>query len=73
MEQIKSLPIDMDTWKQMNYDPLYYVPTNPLDVVAQSTIKFYKHQLIQFDNQLSEENKEIFRNSIITIENLMIK
>ena len=63
MEQIKLLPVDMDTWKLMNYDPLYYV--------ANSAIKFYQNQLVQFDKYLTEENKNILRGSISRIEKLM--
>ena len=63
MEQIKPLPIDIETWKQMNYDPLYYV--------ANSAIKFYQNRLVQFDKYLTEENKNILRGSISRIEKLM--
>ena len=65
MEQIKQLPVDMDTWKVMNYDPLYYV--------ANSTIKFYENRLIELGDNLTDVNKSIFRESINTIEKLMIK
>jgi len=64
MEQIKQLPIDMNTWKQLNYDPLYYV--------ANSAIKFYENRLTELKN-LTEVNKSIFRESISRIEKLMFK
>jgi len=70
MEQVKKLPVDIGTWREMDYDPLYYVP-NPLDIVANSTIKFYENQLVQFDKQLTEDNKNIFKNLISRIENLI--
>lgn len=63
MEQIKSLPIDIDTWKQLNYDPLYYV--------ANSTIKFYENRLTELDKILTEENKNILRGSISRIEKMI--
>lgn len=63
MEQIKSLPIDMDTWKQLNYDPLYYV--------ANSAIKFYENRLTELGDNLTDVNKEILRGSISRIENLI--
>lgn len=69
MEQISKLPIDFETWKQLDYDASYYVPTNPLDVVANSAIKFYKNQLKRLD--LTEENKYIFRESISRIRSLV--
>jgi len=62
MEQIKSLPIDMDTWKQMNYDPLYYV--------ANSAIKFYENRLTELGDNLTDVNKSIFRESISRIEKM---
>ena len=65
LEQIKKLPVDFDTWKQMNYDPLYYVAT--------SAIRFYENRLEQLDNTLTEQNKEILRESIVKIEKLIIK
>ncbi len=65
MEQIKSLPVDMDTWKQMNYDPLYYV--------ANSAIKFYENRLTELGNILTEKSKRILRESIVKIDKLMFK
>lgn len=62
MEQIKPLPIDMDTWKQLNYDPLYYV--------ANSAIKFYENRLTELGDNLTDVNKSIFRESINTIEKM---
>lgn len=61
MEQIKKLPIDMDTWKQLNFDPLYYV--------ANSAINFYENRLAELN--LSDKNREIFRESINTIEKMI--
>lgn len=63
MEQIKPLPVDMDTWKLMNYDPLYYV--------ANSAIKFYENRLTELGNNLTDVNKSIFRESISTIEKMI--
>lgn len=63
MEQIKPLPVDMDTWKLMNYDPLYYV--------ANSAIKFYENRLTELGNNLTNENKNILRGSISRIEKLI--
>ena len=65
MEQIKQLPVDMDTWKQLNYDKNYFVP------VAQSAIRFYENRLTELDKTLTEENKEILRNSILKIESMI--
>ncbi len=65
MEQIKSLPVDMDTWKQMNYDPLYYV--------ANTAIKFYENRLTELGNILTEKSKRILRESIVKIDKLMFK
>ena len=64
MYNVKPLPVDMDTWKQLNYDPLYYV--------ANSVIKFYENRLTELKN-LTEINKSIFIESINTIEKLMFK
>jgi len=69
MEQIKRLPIDIDTWKQLDYDASYYTPTSPLDVVANSAIRFYKNQLNQLD--LTEENRNILKESISRIRSLV--
>jgi len=63
MEQIKSLPVDMDTWKLMNYDPLYYV--------ANSAKKFYENRLMELGDNLTDENKNILRGSISRIEKLI--
>lgn len=63
MYNVKPLPIDVDTWKQLNYDPLYYV--------ANSTIKFYENRLTELGNILTEENKNILRGSISRIEKLI--
>ena len=63
MEQIKPLPVDMNTWKLMNYDPLYYV--------ANSTIKFYENRLTELGDNLTDENKEILMGSISRIEKLI--
>ena len=63
MEQIKPLVVDMDTWKLMNYDPLYYV--------ANSAIKFYKNRLTELRDNLTDENKNILKGSISRIEKLM--
>jgi len=73
MEQIKKLPIDMDTWKQMDYDENYFVPESPFEMVAQSAIRFYENRLTELDKTLTEENKEILRGSIVKIEKLMSK
>lgn len=69
MEQIKRLPIDIDTWKQLDYDASYYIPTSPLDSVANSAIKFYKNQLNQLN--LTEENRDILKESISRIRSLV--
>lgn len=65
MYNVKPLPVDMDTWKQMNYDPLYYV--------ANSAIKFYENRLTELGDNLTDENKNILRRSISRIEKLMFK
>ena len=62
MYNVKPLPIDMDTWKQMNYDPLYYV--------ANSIIKFYENRLTELGDNLTDENKNILRGSISRIEKM---
>lgn len=69
MEQISKLPVDLETWKQLGYDASYYTLTNPLDSVANSAIKFYKNQLDQLN--LTEENREIYRESISRIRSLV--
>lgn len=69
MEQISKLPIDFETWKQLGYDASYYTPTSPLDVVANSAIKFYKNQLNQLN--LTEENRYIIKESISRIRSLV--
>ena len=70
MEQISKLPVDFNTWQKLNYDESYYVPNNnPLDSVAQATIKFYKNRLNELD--LTEENRDILRDSISRIKHLM--
>ena len=71
MEQIKQLPVDMDTWRELNYDSNYYVPESPFEMVAQSAIRFYENRLTELDNILTEENKEIFRRSILKIESML--
>ena len=63
MEQIKPLPVDMDTWRLLGYDPLYYV--------ANSAIKFYENRLTELGNNLTDVNKSIFRESISTIEKMI--
>ena len=63
MYNVKPLPVDITTWKMMNYDPLYYV--------ANSAIKFYENRLIELGDNLTDENKEILRESIVKIDNLM--
>jgi len=63
MYNVKPLPVDITTWKMMNYDPLYYV--------ANSAIKFYENRLIELENSLTNENKNILRGSISRIEKLM--
>ena len=71
MIQIEKLPVDMDTWQQLNYDSNYYVNFNtPLNKVANSVIKMYENQLNQFSN-LSEEDREIFEDNISRIRNIM--
>ena len=69
MEQISKLPIDFETWKQLGYDASYSTPISPLDVVANSAIKFYKNQLNQLN--LTEENRDIIKESISRIRNLV--
>ena len=71
MEQVKKLPVDIDTWELMGYDSNYYVPESPFEMVAQSTIRFYENRLEQLDKTLTEENKEILRESINTIEKML--
>lgn len=68
MEQIRKLPIDIDTWKMLGYSELYYIP-NPLDVVANSTIKFYENRLTELN--LSDEDRDNLKDSIYTIKNLI--
>ena len=65
MEQIKKLPVDFNTWKQLGYDSNYFVP------IAQDYIKLCKNQL-KLPN-LTDENRNILRGSIVEIEKLMIK
>ena len=72
MEQVKKLPVDIDTWELMGYDSNYYVPESPFEMVAQSTIRFYENRLEQLDKTLTNENKEILREAIVKIEKLMI-
>ena len=71
MEQVKKLPVDIDTWELMGYDSNYYVPESPFEMVAQSTIRFYENRLEQLDKTLTEKNKEILRESINTIEKML--
>ena len=73
MEQVKKLPVDMDTWELMGYDSNYYVPESPFEIVAQSVIRFYENRLEQLDKSLTEENKDILREAIVKIEKLIIK
>ena len=73
MEQIKKLAVDMNTWKMLDYDSNYYVPESPFETVAQSNIRFYENRLTELGDNLTEENKEIFRGAIVKIENLMSK
>ena len=73
MEQVKKLPVDIDTWKQLRYDSNYYVPESPFEMVAQSTIRFYENRLEQLDKILTEKNKEILRRTIQNIKKLMSK
>lgn len=61
MAQIKKLPVDMDTWRTLNFDPLYYVGT--------SAITFYENRLKELN--LSNENRDILRESINTIEKML--
>lgn len=63
MSKIKQLPVDMNTWKLLNYDRNYFVP------VAESAIKFYENQLRQL--KLTGENREIYIKSIDRIRELV--
>lgn len=62
MYNVKPLSVDIDTWKQLNYDPLYYV--------ANSAIKFYENRLTELGDNLTDENKNILKGSINTIEKM---
>ena len=71
MQSIEKLPIDYDTWKKMNYDTNYFVVNSPFQLVAQSTIKFYKNRLRQLENTLTDENKIVYKESIERIKQLI--
>ena len=63
MEQVKRLPVDMNTWELLGYDSLYYV--------GASVINFTENRLTELDKYLTDENKEILRESINTIEKML--
>lgn len=63
MEQIKQLPVDFNTWKQLDYDENYFVP------IAQDYIKLCKNQL-KLPN-LTNENINKLRESIDITERMI--
>lgn len=71
MQTIKKLPVDLKTWREMNYNPLYYVPNSPFQLVANSAIKFYTNRLTELERSLTEDNKTVFREAIKEIEKMM--
>lgn len=67
MLKVKQLPVDISTWKLLNYDSLYYVPMESHKLYSGESKKLAESVLKFFNNQLeytATKNKNIIIRNI---------